>query len=69
MNVCDSLASSGVVDDVTDQEVTETKTVDGRMKLDAAAFSVDLLNKTKQKIQTKHKTKGHEGQTNKQTNK
>ncbi|MGH0133433.1 UNVERIFIED_CONTAM: hypothetical protein FKN15_032323 [Acipenser sinensis] len=31
--ICGSLASSGVVDDVTDQEVTETKTVDGRVKL------------------------------------
>ncbi|MGH0160543.1 UNVERIFIED_CONTAM: hypothetical protein FKN15_001236 [Acipenser sinensis] len=31
--ICDSLARSGVVDDVTDQEVTDTKTVDGRVKL------------------------------------
>ncbi|MGH0132271.1 UNVERIFIED_CONTAM: hypothetical protein FKN15_033912 [Acipenser sinensis] len=46
---CGSLASSGVVDDVTDQEVTETKTVDGRMKLDAAAFS-EFINKQNKKI-------------------
>ncbi|MGH0178033.1 UNVERIFIED_CONTAM: hypothetical protein FKN15_076443 [Acipenser sinensis] len=37
---CDSLAWSGEVDDVTDQEVTETKTVDGRVKLNIAVFSV-----------------------------
>ncbi|MGH0136979.1 UNVERIFIED_CONTAM: hypothetical protein FKN15_002383 [Acipenser sinensis] len=32
---CGSLARSGEVDDVTDQEVTDTKTVDGRVKLNA----------------------------------
>ena len=56
MFACDSLASSGVVDDVTDQEVTETKTVDGRMKLDAAAFSVDLLNKQNKRFKQNNKT-------------
>ncbi|MGH0143648.1 UNVERIFIED_CONTAM: hypothetical protein FKN15_008794 [Acipenser sinensis] len=47
---CDSLARSGVVDDVTDQEVTETKTVDGRVKLNIAVFSVFIKQKQKQKI-------------------
>ncbi|MGH0160010.1 UNVERIFIED_CONTAM: hypothetical protein FKN15_038613 [Acipenser sinensis] len=64
---CDSLARSSVVDDVTDQELTETKTVDGRVKLSAIALSV--FNKQNKRFKQNTKQKGTRAKRiNKQTN-
>ncbi|MGH0159142.1 UNVERIFIED_CONTAM: hypothetical protein FKN15_040122 [Acipenser sinensis] len=56
--ICGSLASSGVVDDVTDQEVTETKTVDGRVKLNVPMMVPKTTSET-----LKHKINPSAGQT------